>query len=117
MATNKAKRSIHLAQLERRSLHPLLAAKLMPVKAHVYRAIAELNGGLEMTLQELKRLQQVDFLPSPRLAATYDIVCKLRAQANRELLDILFERETANATHFERLSNQRQSKAQTPSAG
>ena len=80
MAVNKAKRSIHLAQ------HPLQtqpqpqpAAKLLPVKAYIYRAIAELNAGFELTLQELKRLQQVDFLPSPRIAAMHIAVGELRA--------------------------------------
>ena len=46
MATNKAKRSIHLAQLQAPQLNHQPAA-LAPVKPHVYYAIAELNAGLE----------------------------------------------------------------------
>ena len=106
MATNKAKRSIHLAQPQpqRRSTHPQPSAGLMPVRAHIYHAIAEWNGGLEEAMRSLKRLQQVNFLPSGHLAAMYDAVCGLRAQANRDLLAILGKRETANAAHFERPS-------------
>lgn len=125
MATNKAKRSIHLAQHQ---LHPQPqpqpqhnpqpGAKRMPVKARIYRAIADLNAGLELALQELNRLQQVDFLPSARLAAMHNAVGELRAQANREFLRVLGERETANAAHFERLCNPRENKPpETPSAG
>jgi hypothetical protein len=104
MAVNKAKRSIHLAQ------HPLQtqpqpAAKLLPVKAYIYRAIAELNAGFELTIQELKRLQQVDFLPSARIAAMHIAVGELRAQANQEFLSIISQRETANVGHFERLAS------------
>jgi hypothetical protein len=102
MAVNKAKRSIHLAQ------HPLQtqpAAKLLPVKAHIYRAIAELNAGFELTMQELKRLQQVDFFPAARIAAMHIAVGELRAQANREFLSIIGQRETANVGHFERLAS------------
>jgi len=102
MAVNKAKRSIHLAQPQH---NPQPAAKLMPVRAYVYRAIAELNAGFELTLQELKRLQQVDFFPAARIAAMHIAVGELRAQANREFLEIIRQRETANVGHFERLAS------------
>jgi hypothetical protein len=104
MATHKTKRSIHLAQPQP---NPQPAAKRMPVKARVYRAIADLNAGLELALQELNRLQQVDFLPSARFAAMYNVIGGLRAQANREFLDVLTQRETANIGHFECLSSPR----------
>ena len=117
MATNKAKRSIHLTQPQPQPQpqhNPQSAAKLMPVRAYVYRAIAELNAGFELTLQELKRLEQVDFLPSARLAAMHTAVGELRAQANREFLAIIGARETANAAHFERLHNHRENKPPAP---
>jgi hypothetical protein len=119
MATHKAKRSIHLAQHHLQTQPQTQpAAGLLPVKAHIYRAIAELNAGFELTLQELKRLQQVDFLPAARLATMHTVVGELRAQANREFLGILGERETANAAHFDRLSNQQRSKSrETRAAG
>lgn len=110
MATHKTKRSIHLAQHHLQT-QPQPAAKLLPVKAYIYRAIAELNAGFELTMQELKRLQQVDFLPSSRIAAMHIAVGELRAQANQEFLSIITQRETTNAGHFERLSNQRENKS------
>ncbi|MBZ5505016.1 MAG: hypothetical protein LAO78_05975 [Acidobacteriia bacterium] len=117
MATHKAKRSIHLAQHQLQTqTQTQPAAKLLPVKAYIYRAIAEMNAGFELTMQELKRLQQVDFLPSTRIAAMHIAVGELRAQANREFLDIITQRETANAGHFERLAGQRQSPPQLPPA-
>jgi hypothetical protein len=116
MAANKNKRSIHLAQPERRRTNPQPVAELMPVKARIYFVIAELNGGFEKTIQHLKDLQQINFLGSDRVAAIHDLVCGIRAQANRECLGILGDRETANAGHFERLRNQQQSKP-TRSAG
>ncbi len=107
MATNKAKRSIHLAQPQAQPQHNLQpSAKRMPVKARIYRAIADLNAGLELALQELNRLQQVDFLPSARFAAMHNVIGGLRAQANREFLDFLAQREKANIAHFESLQNQ-----------
>ena len=106
MAANKSKRSIYLAQPQPNTQpHPHPAAKLLPVKAYVYRAIAELNAGFELTLQELKRLQQVDFFPASRIAAMHIAVGELRAQANREFLSIIRQRETANFGHFERLGS------------
>jgi hypothetical protein len=101
MATNKAKRSIHLAQPTRPSSNPEPAAELMPVRAHVYRTIAELNLGFEKTLQELKVLQRISIFRSERLTAMHDLVCGIRAQANREFLGVLSQREMANADHFE----------------
>src|SRR5689334_7557694 len=108
MAANKSKRSIHLAQHQPQTQphsQPQPAAKLLPVKAYVYRAIAELNAGFELTLQELKRLQQVDFFPASRIAAMHVAVGELRAQANRDFLDIISQRETANVGHLERLAS------------
>ena len=74
-----------------------------PVKAHIYRALAELNGGFEKVIQDLKTLQQVGFLRSQRLAGMHDLICGIRAEANHECLGILDDRETANAGHFDEL--------------
>ena len=109
MATHKAKRSIHLAQPQ-----PQPTAKLLPVRAYIYRAIADMNAGFELTMQELKRLEQVDFLPSARIAAMHTAVGELRAQANRDFLAVITQRENANAGHFERLANHRQAPPQAP---
>jgi hypothetical protein len=93
MAANKAKQSLHLTQ-------PQPQAELMPVKARIYHVIAELNDGFEKTIHDLKQLQNTNFFHSDRLAAMHDLICKLRAQANREFLTVLNERETANLVHF-----------------
>ena len=71
-----------------------------PVKAHIYRALAELNGGFEKVIHDLKTLHQVGFLRSERLAGMHDLICGIRAEANHECLRILDDREMANAGRF-----------------
>jgi hypothetical protein len=98
MATNKAKRSIHLAQLQPQR------TDLTPVRAHAYRSLAEMNTGLEQAihgLQELKKITCFSSLES--LQATYNLLSRIRAEANREAMAVLAERETANARHFQQL--------------
>lgn len=73
MAAIKAKRSIPLEQPERRRTNSQ-PADLMPVKAHVYRAIAELNGGFEKVIHDLKILAEVSFLRSGSLTAMHDLI-------------------------------------------
>jgi hypothetical protein len=105
MATNKAKRSIHLAQPQ-----PQPVTGPMPVKAHVYRAIADLNAGFELVIQSLKKLQQISFLPSRHFAAQHDLACSLRAEINRDLTGTLRDRESANTSYFTRLCHQRENR-------
>jgi hypothetical protein len=106
MAANKAKRSIHLAQphpqITRRRLHPE-PAKAMPVKAHVYRTMAEMNAGLEQAIHGLRVLQDITFLPAADLSSMHNLLSRIRAQANRRLMAVLDERETANAGHYQQL--------------
>lgn len=97
MATNKAKRSIHLAQPQPES------TGLMPVRAHAYRTLAEMNNGLEQAIQGLQALQKISFFSSESLNAAYNLLSRIRAQANREAMAVLAERETANARHFQQL--------------
>src|SRR5580765_7937675 len=111
MATSKAKRPILLAQPKpqhkRRSTNPktnLDPAGAMPVKAHVYRAIGEMNGGFETAVQELHTLSQVSFLGHARVTAMRELICRLRAEANRDFTMAMHEREKANAGYFERKS-------------
>jgi hypothetical protein len=96
MATNKAKRSIHLAQ-------PTRSAQLPPVKAHVYYAIAELNAGLEKAIHNLQMLQSNQLFGASDLAAAYCDLRGIRARANRELMTALNQRETANACYIRQL--------------
>jgi hypothetical protein len=81
MATNKAKRSIHLAQHQ-----PQPAAEALPVQAHVYRAVADLNSGFEKVIQDLRKLRKVPFFHSERLATMHNRLCGLRAEANQEFI-------------------------------
>jgi hypothetical protein len=130
MATSKAKRPILLAQVrpQRRSnpeqiLRPKTGsgfrlwartpakrlnpktnpdpAGLIPVKTHVYRTIAELNGGFDKVIQELETLSRVRFFNSDGVTAIRDLICRLRAEANRDFTVAMHERERANAGHLE----------------
>jgi hypothetical protein len=103
MATSKAKRPVLLAQPkpQRRSLNPQ-PAELMPVKTHAYRAIAELNGGFDKVIQDLQTLERISFFQK-NAAAMHNLICRIRAQANRELMTVLSDRETANFGHFDQL--------------
>jgi hypothetical protein len=106
MATNKAKRSIHLAQPQpqptRRSLNNQ-TADLTPVKPHVYYAIAELNAGLEKAIHSLQTLQGHHLFGASGLAGMNRVLRGIRARANGEAMALLAERETANARHFRQL--------------
>lgn len=102
MATNKVKRPLPTAQPERHSPN-LQPVELMPVKAHVYRALAELNGGFEKVIQDLQSLGRIGFFRSDRITAMHDLICRIRAQANRDCIMTLHDREMANAGHFDRL--------------
>ena len=98
MATNKAKRSIHLAQPQPKP------TDLMPVKAHAYRSLAEMNNGLEQGIQGLETLLKINyFSTSESLHGLHNLLSRLRAQANREIMAALTHRETANAHHFQQL--------------
>ena len=114
MASNKAKRPVLLAQPKRRSPNPE-PTELMPVKARVYRAIAELNGGFEKVIQDLQTLGSINFFRSDNVTAMHDLICRIRAQANRELMAVLNDRETANHGHFDQLCIEHQKTRQAAS--
>lgn len=97
MATNKAKCSISLTQPTRST------ADLTPVKAHVYYSIAELNAGLEKAIHNLQMLQSNRLFSACGLTAMHRDLRGIRARANRQLMNALNERETANAGHFQQL--------------
>jgi hypothetical protein len=77
------------------------AAGLMPVKAHVYRSIAELNGGFEKVVHELKTLGGINLFRSNRLTEMRETICRMRAQANRDFALAIHDREKVNAGQFE----------------
>jgi len=68
-----------------------------PVKAHVYRSIAELNGGFEKVIQELQTLGGISLFRSSRLTAMRELICRMRAQANRDFALAIHSREKVNA--------------------
>jgi len=126
MATSKAKRTIPLAQLQpqRRSPNPTTNSKpssqpaeLMPVKPHVYYAIAELNAGLEKAIHNLQMLQSNQLFGTSGLTGMNHVLRGIRARANRQFMMSLNERESANALHFERLCSQQGKETGDHSAG
>ena len=54
------------------------------MKAHVYRSIAELNTGFEKVVQELQTLGGNGLFRSSGLGAMRELICRMRAQANRD---------------------------------
>ena len=112
MAIDKAKRSIHLAQLhpQRSRPRPKRSPKnpgpteLQPVRAHVYRTIAEMNGGFEQAMEALQTLEKIKHLPAATLNWIGNQTGLIRAEANRDLMAVLGKRELANASHFHHLS-------------
>ncbi|MBZ5508601.1 MAG: hypothetical protein LAO78_24340 [Acidobacteriia bacterium] len=104
MATNKAKRSIHLAQPQPQAQQPNRKPALAPVKPHVYYAIAELNAGLEKAIHNLHMLQSNGLFGASGLAEMYRVLRGIHARANRQLIMALNERETSNARHSPQLS-------------
>jgi hypothetical protein len=115
MAVPKAKRPILLAQLQPQQAKTGLAggpkpqrrstnhkpnpgpAGLMPVKANIYRAMAELNGGFQTVIHELQVLGQVGFLRLQGVTEMRKLICRVRAQANRDFTMAMHEREKTNA--------------------
>jgi propanediol dehydratase small subunit len=126
MANNKNKRSIQLAQTQpqhakiaragdpetqRRRLNPQPAAEQMPVKAAIYRTMAELNAGFEKVARDFKELQQVGYFPAGRLLPLYNLLGRIRAQANRECLAVMNQRELANQEYFDQMYSDTQQQA------
>jgi hypothetical protein len=107
MAVHKVIRTTPLAQPQpktQRSAANPEPTDLMPVKAHTYRTLAEMNYGLEQAIQGLQVLRRSSFFSSDEsLAGLHNRLSRIRAQTNRELMAILAERETANDRHFRQL--------------
>ena len=109
MADNKAN-TLHPPQ----SLNPQPITGTLPVKAYVYRAIAELNAGFEKVIQDLNNLKQIPYFRSDPLHEMHDTLCVIRARANREFIAVLEQRELANAEHYRRLCAERGDGTQPP---
>ncbi len=104
MATNKAKRSIPLAQPNaRRRPNPQLKAQLLDSLQH-------LNRGYGIALSNLDRLERISnakgkpvIFPSGCLHKIQTRTEELHASANHELLQILAGTEGQDAVRFARL--------------
>ena len=98
MANNKAT-TLHPPQ----RLNPQPAAERMPVKAAIYHTLAELNAGFETVALHLNKLQQVGYFPAQRLLPLFNLLGRIRAQANRECMDVMNQRELANEEFFNQM--------------
>ena len=101
MASNKAN-TLHPLQKP----HSQPAFGPMPVKAHIYHSLAELNAAFDTVINEFGNLKQINYICSEPLTAMYHQLLRIRAQADREITAVLHERETGNANHFENLYGQ-----------
>ena len=101
MASNKANTSHPPQKIDAQP-----ASGPMPVKAHIYHSLAELNAAFDTVINEFGNLKQINYFCSEPLTAMYHQLLRIRAQANREFTAVLLERETANANHFENLYGQ-----------
>lgn len=108
MATSKAKHPIDLTQLQRHRVTPKPNGKtgtgdkpetagLMPVKAHIYHSIAELNSGFEQVVRELQTLGGLNLFRASDVAVMRETICRMRAQANRDFALAIHDREKVNA--------------------
>jgi hypothetical protein len=112
MATRKGNRTFHLTQPQRGvpdtpgfgvvGQKPELP-ELMQVRARAYCTLGEMNNGLEQAVQSLETLVKIKYLSLDSLRSILNQLSRLRAQVNRELIAVLAERETANASHFQQL--------------
>lgn len=92
--------SIHFC---RQSADPDEPTEPQPVRAHVYRTIAEMNGGLEQVIEALQTLKRIKHLPGESINWIENQIAQIRAEANRDLMAVLSDRELANVGHFHRL--------------
>ena len=69
---------------------------LMPVKAHVYHSIAELNSGFEQVVRQLLTLGGLNLFRSSDVKAMRGQISRMRAQANRDFALAIHDREKAN---------------------
>jgi len=57
----------------------------MPVKAHIYHSLAELNAAFDTVINQFGNLKQLSYFRSEPLTVMYHVLLRIRAQANREL--------------------------------
>ena len=82
---------------------PVRPLQLQPIQSSVYQLLFELNAGFEAIIRHLEALQEVEFLRDERLTALRDLICRSQAEANRDFMETLMEREMSNAAWFDHL--------------
>ena len=96
MATNKSKRTIPAAQIERRRLN-------LRLKSLGYEALHDLHHGFEITRSSLARLERLNIVRQDELRPCRYMSEELRAVTNSVLLETLRDAEFYDAAHFEKL--------------
>ena len=91
------------------SLNSQTNAERMPVKAATYHTLAEMNAGFENVALHLNKLQQVGYLPADRLLPLFNLLGRIRAQANRECMAVINQRELANQEYFDQMYQETES--------
>lgn len=75
----------------------------LPIPVSAYRAIANLNRGLEQDRHNLAALQEFNFFPEEDLMAWGNTLNRLQAEASLRLLETLRDRLMNNALYYDRL--------------
>ena len=86
----------------------------LPTPSSVYRAVANLNRGLEQDTRNLKALQEFNFFPEENLIAWGNFLCRLQAEASLLLLDAIHSRLIDNALYYDRLCWTRERQLEDP---
>src|SRR5947209_2645200 len=93
---------------------PTRPLQLQPIQSSIYQLLHELNSGFEVVIRHLEALQQVEFLRDDKLDALRNLISRTQAEANRDLLETLMEREMSNAAWFDRLCIQWERQIEDP---
>jgi hypothetical protein len=86
----------------------------LPTPSSAYRAIANLNRGLEQDTRNFEALQGFNFFPAETLVAWGNILRRLQAEASLRLLDAIHDRLMRNALFYDRLCWERERQLEDP---
>ena len=86
----------------------------LPTPSIAYRAIANLNRGLEQDRRNLAALQEFNFFPEESLLVWGNMLGRLQADASLRLLESLHERLMNNALYYDRLCWVRERELEDP---
>lgn len=89
--------------LTKEGIEPIRPLQLQPVEASVYQTIFELNAGFEAVIRHFAALEQIEYLWDEKLNATRNLICRLQAEINFQVLEPISERELSNSSWYDRL--------------